>query len=88
MPVPTLYDTCIRKTIILFRSGVWNESKENPFSSLPSTIVDHLVKLTLSLKFRDLPNHKSLYLLLGSHRLNRLDLSCFRLYKEKIRHPF
>ncbi|GIX88036.1 uncharacterized protein CDAR_291841 [Caerostris darwini] len=87
MPVPTLYDTCIQKTILLFRSGVWNKSKENPFSSLPSTIVDHLVKLTLLLKFRDLPNHKSLYLLLASHRLNRLDLSCFRLYNKKIRHP-
>ncbi|GIX73957.1 hypothetical protein CDAR_191671 [Caerostris darwini] len=77
MALPTLYDMCQSQTIANLRAGLWSQCQENPFTKVAPKIVDKLREFIFSLNFTQLPNHEALHLLLTSHRLKKLDLSCF-----------
>ncbi|GIX99516.1 uncharacterized protein CDAR_104461 [Caerostris darwini] len=77
MAIPTLYDMCQSQTIVNMRAGLWSQCQENPFTRVPPKLVDKLREFIFSLNFRQLPNREALHLLFTSHRLKKLDLSCF-----------
>ncbi|GIX99520.1 uncharacterized protein CDAR_104501 [Caerostris darwini] len=77
MAIPSLYDMCQFQTIANMRAGLWSQCQENPFTRVPPKLVDKLREFIFSLNFRQLPNHEALHLLFTSHRLKKLDLSCF-----------
>ncbi|GIX99506.1 uncharacterized protein CDAR_104411 [Caerostris darwini] len=77
MALPTLYDMCQSQTIVNMRAGLWSQCQENPFTRVPPKLVDKLREFIFSMNFRQLPNHEALHLLFTSHRLKKLDLSCF-----------
>ncbi|GIY25489.1 uncharacterized protein CEXT_671031 [Caerostris extrusa] len=71
------YDMCQFQTVVNMRAGLWSQCQENPFTRVPPKIVDKFREFIFSLNFRQLPNHEALHLLFTSHRLKKLDLSCF-----------
>ncbi|GIX93765.1 uncharacterized protein CDAR_606331 [Caerostris darwini] len=77
MAIPTLYDMCQFQTVVNMRAGLWSQCQENPFTKVPPKLIDRLWEFIFSLNFRQLPNHEALNLLFTSHRLKKLDLSCF-----------
>ncbi|CAL1292076.1 unnamed protein product [Larinioides sclopetarius] len=74
MQPSSLYNTCFQKTLDLLKTGLWNSFNTNPFSFLPSTIINDLTKFALSLPFRERPRIAELLLLITSGRLTELDL--------------
>ncbi|GIX96183.1 hypothetical protein CEXT_585461 [Caerostris extrusa] len=77
MALPTLYDMCQSQTIVNMRAGLWSQCQENPFTRVPPKLVDKLRESIFSMNFRQLPNREALLLLFTSHRVKKLDLSCF-----------
>ncbi|KAF8788835.1 uncharacterized protein LOC129957363 [Argiope bruennichi] len=71
---PTLYTICFQKTLSILRTGLWNRYDTNPFSYLPSTIVNDLTKFALSQPFHERPKITELWYLITSGRLTELDL--------------
>ncbi|GIY72340.1 uncharacterized protein CDAR_522581 [Caerostris darwini] len=73
MIVPSLFDLCVDRTLDCLVAGVWNGCPENPFSQMPFSAVDKLMKtLTTRPCFCCCTN---LYLLFSSGRLTWIDLN-------------
>ncbi|GBM59512.1 hypothetical protein AVEN_70485-1 [Araneus ventricosus] len=78
MLVPLLYKTCLEKTSHLIKTGMWATCSPNPFSDLPSRIVDDVMENTTA----GCKEVSSLLLLVESGKLTRLSI-VFPLALEK-----
>ncbi|GIY43765.1 uncharacterized protein CDAR_523031 [Caerostris darwini] len=76
----SLEEICLQKVAFLLRSGYWRKYHVNPFTFLPSTVLDELTSKLLSDKANPIQcclESAPLQPLLTSSRLQHLDLSYF-----------
>ncbi|GIY51436.1 hypothetical protein CDAR_377731 [Caerostris darwini] len=77
MPPISLYETCLDRIIELIKVKHWSEERENPFSRLPSKIVELLVEVCgTSQKLREFSSFR---MLLSSGKLRILKI-CFPVF--------
>ncbi|GIY26510.1 hypothetical protein CDAR_229131 [Caerostris darwini] len=74
MPPISLYETCLDRIIELIKVEHWSEEKDNPFSRLPSKIVELLVEVCGT--SQNIRKFSYFRMLLSSGKLRQLKL-CF-----------
>ncbi|GBL72762.1 hypothetical protein AVEN_242424-1, partial [Araneus ventricosus] len=82
MPPASLRTICLDRTYEQLRERFWKSCTPNPFSNLPTVLVDGLMKLTQSHDEDDPPEISDVILLLTSGRLTCLNLCPFDLEVE------
>ncbi|GBO00277.1 hypothetical protein AVEN_37785-1 [Araneus ventricosus] len=82
MSLAPLLKICLDRICSQLKEGMWKSCTTNPFSDLPTVLVEELMELTQSHDEHDPPKFFDVMLLLTSGRLTRLNLCPFDLEKE------
>ncbi|CAL1298033.1 unnamed protein product, partial [Larinioides sclopetarius] len=90
MSVQPLYKLCLQRTVFLMRTERWITFSSNPFSNLPSVVIDDLMVCLTSRRFRRGEINFRIvkkrlgeyFLLLTSGKLTHLCLKPFELRQE------
>ncbi|CAL1295337.1 unnamed protein product [Larinioides sclopetarius] len=82
MSVAPLYDICLDRICDQLREGLWNSCNQNPFSNLPTRIVNELMKFVLSHHEANPPKIRDVTPLLTSGKLTYFNLCPFDLKAE------